>query len=256
MRKHILVLSVIPIFFSAFIIAYKPFDYPIFLEYGHFVPPVHMVLLSCILLATIFVSRFIYFVTEKISPVTWWQDLIWCFCEMFISSFFLAMYMSLSSHELYFECLGTMIQLVYSVLIYPYSILCLVESFVRTNGSGSQVPDKGNIIHFYDENKRLKLVVACSALLFIKADNNSVRINYLESGKHKVCILRISMVKLEPLAKKYGLVRCQRSYYVNPTHVKILRKGNDGLIFAHFEIEGVDPVPVSKTYYSNLADIL
>lgn len=40
------------------------------------------------------------------------------------------------------------------------------------------------------------------------------------------------MRKLEPVAEHFHLIRCQRSYYVNPTHVKVLRKDKDGFIYA------------------------
>lgn len=257
MRKHLITAFAIPFFFAIFIIAYNPFYLADLVDYGVYPPAVHMILLSCTLMVTLVISRLIYHFVEKANGrLKWWQDMIWCISEVFAASFFVALYMSLFSHVLYFECLAYAIGIMYAVLIFPYSILCLTEALVYRVEEGKTEKDPQNIIHFYDENKKLKLVIAASSVLFIKADDNSVRIHYIDAGKLKVFPLRTSMRSLEDLALKYHLVRCQRSYYVNPSHVKILRKDSDGFIFADLSIEGIESIPVSKTYYDNLSSIL
>ena len=186
----------------------------------------------------------------------WWEDIIWCLVEIIIAAFFMALYMCLFSHNSYFECLAMTLSFVLAICIYPYTILCLSEALIYNEQTIKYSKEPENVIRFHDENKRLKLVVASSAVLYIKADDNSVIINYLESGDVKSFSLRASMRSLEPIAAKFHLVRCQRSYYVNPAHVNILRKDNEGFIFAVLDIDGAKPIPVSKTYYDNLASIL
>ena len=256
MRKHLLVTFVIPFFFVGFSMGYRPFDMFSLCDFGFFDPPVHIVLLGCVLLIVLLISRLVYFFVERPNHFQWWADLIWCASEVFIASFFIALYMSLFAHKPYFECLGLSLQFVSAILIYPYAILCLTDALVYKveNVKYSQTPE--NVIHFYDENKHLKLVVSASSVLFIKAKDNSVIINYMESGRIKGYSLRTSMRSLEPIAERFHLVRCQRSFYVNPAHVKVLRKDSDGFIFADLGVEGVDPIPVSKTYYDNIASIL
>lgn len=256
LRKHLLVLFIVPFFFVAFSIGYRPFDMFSLCDFGFFKPPVHIVLLGCIILVMLLLSRTVYFFVERHDHFHWWADLIWCLAEIFIISFFTAMYMSLFAHRPYFECLGLSLQFNFTILIYPYAILCLADALVYRveNTKYSQAPE--NVIHFHDENKHLKLVVSASSVLYIKANDNSVNINYLESGRVKDFALRTSMRSLEPIAERFHLVRCQRSYYVNPAHVKVLRKDSDGFIFADLGIEGVNPIPVSKTYYDNIAAIL
>lgn len=99
-------------------------------------------------------------------------------------------------------------------------------------------------------------MVSSPSVLYIKADDNSVKINYIESSKIKEFSLRTSMKSLEPIAAKFHFVRCQRSYYVNPAHVSILRKDSEGFIFAILDMDDAKPIPVSKTYYDNIASIL
>ena len=64
------------------------------------------------------------------------------------------------------------------------------------------------------------------------------------------------MKSFESDAAKHGFVRCHRSYYVNPRHVKLLSRGKDGIIYTEFIREGVSRIPVSKQYYQKLADML
>lgn len=50
----------------------------------------------------------------------------------------------------------------------------------------------------------------------------------------------------EELASDY-ILRCHRSYMVNFDHVKVLRKGKDG-VFLELGIPNVPDIPISKTY--------
>lgn len=258
MRKHLLTTLLIPLFYVGFAIGYKPFDIIQTCDIGHFSPYAHIVLMGCIILCTLLISRTIYYLTEMITQqrFKWWEDIIWCLVEIIIAAFFMALYMCLFSHNSYFECLAMTLSFVLAICIYPYTILCLSEALIYNEQTIKYSKEPENVIRFHDENKRLKLVVASSAVLYIKADDNSVIINYLESGDVKSFSLRASMRSLEPIAAKFHLVRCQRSYYVNPAHVNILRKDNEGFIFAVLDIDGAKPIPVSKTYYDNLASIL
>ena len=63
------------------------------------------------------------------------------------------------------------------------------------------------------------------------------------------------MKALESLCEGKGLVRCHRSYIINPSHVKALSKGKEGLIEAEMDIE-CPPIPVSKRMYDDLSSLL
>mgnify|MGYP003305537612 FL=1 len=53
-----------------------------------------------------------------------------------------------------------------------------------------------------------------------------------------------------------GLVRCHRSFYINPVHVKVLRRDKDGIMYAELDADDVRHIPVSKTYYERISEII
>ena len=257
MRRHLLIAIIIPLFFVGFALGYRPLEIMSTCDLGHFAPYIHVVLLGCIILCVLLISRAIYFVIEHFTErLKWWEDIIWCVSELLVSALFMAMYMSLFAHTLYFECLATTLQYVFAINVFPYAIITLVEALIYQDESTKYSKDPESTVKFYDEHKNLKLVVSSPSVLYIKADDNSVKINYIESGKIKEFSLRTSMKSLEPIAAKFHFVRCQRSYYVNPAHVSILRKYSEGFIFAILDMDDAKPIPVSKTYYDNIASIL
>ena len=52
------------------------------------------------------------------------------------------------------------------------------------------------------------------------------------------------------------MVRCQRSFFVNPQHVKVLRKDKQGVVVAELDVNGADTIPVSPKYYDALERML
>ena len=116
--------------------------------------------------------------------------------------------------------------------------------------------DDKTLIRFYDNQKRLKLVLASSSVLYIEAEENYVHIVHLDNGQVKDFTLRSSMVALEDVLAKHGLVRCHRSFFVNPIHVDLVRKDEIGYALAVLNREGLKSVPVSRRYYESLTAIL
>ena len=78
----------------------------------------------------------------------------------------------------------------------------------------------------------------------------------MEGEKLKEYSLRQSMRGIEDLMSKHGIIRCQRSYFVNPRHVKVLRRDKEGFIQAELDINTSKPVPVSPKYYEQLSKML
>ena len=63
------------------------------------------------------------------------------------------------------------------------------------------------------------------------------------------------MKAIDELCQDHGLLRCHRSFYVNPVHVKVLRKDREGVIFAELDAD-TRHIPVTKRYYDRLAELL
>ena len=113
-----------------------------------------------------------------------------------------------------------------------------------------------DLVRFADSTGRLKLVIANDVILYVEAQENYVSIHYMEGEKQKEYSLRQSMRGIEELMDKHGIIRCQRSYFVNPRHVTVLRRDKEGLIQAELDVTSSKPVPVSPKYYEQLSRLL
>ena len=113
MRRHLLIAIIIPLFFVGFALGYRPLEIMSTCDLGHFAPYIHVVLLGCIILCVLLISRAIYFVIEHFTErLKWWEDIIRCVSELLVSALFMAMYKSHIAHTLYYKCLPTTIQYV------------------------------------------------------------------------------------------------------------------------------------------------
>ena len=92
--------------------------------------------------------------------------------------------------------------------------------------------------------------------MFIKSEDNYVQINYLDKNKTKKFILRSSMRALEADLAKKGLVRCHRSYFINPAYIKIVHRDESGLIVAELNQDGFESIPISRKYHDEITKLL
>ena len=144
--------------------------------------------------------------------------------------------------------------LLFSLAI-PYAILALSIRIYDYNNIKHE-PENASRMRFYDVNKNLKFVVTADSILYIGAEENYINIYYTDSGKVKCYVLRSSMRAVDDLCLTNGLVRCHRSYYVNPLHVKVLRKDKDGIVYAELDASDIMHIPVTKRYYDRLSEML
>lgn len=257
--RHLLYVLLVPAFFICFCSLYNPFSIKEFYEVGGKSFFFHFLMLSCIMLAVLAITRLILSVLSKVVNFRRWHYVLWCVGEIVIISFFMAMYTSLFyGDELpYFLALPQCLKFAGLVLLYPYAVMLLVREIDNLSAAmlARQQAAENSLAKFYDDSRRLRLTIDPSALLYISADGNYVKINYAENGKVREYLLRNSMKSLEELAARHGLVRCHRSYYINPKHVKLLSRKKD-VITAEMKEEGVRPIPVSQQYYNVLAELL
>lgn len=249
---HVIVL---PLFFFAFMLLYKPFNADQLIGnewYG-----VHLTILSCIILVCMILTRLLYyFLPLKINYVLY---VSWCFGEMIFTSFFAALYMwlVLQKPAPYFEVLAPCLQFIILTLVIPYTILALAIRVYEYHDSVKNPQE--NTLHrmrFYDDKRNLKIVLTPESILYIGAEENYVNINYIENGKVRNYVLRSTMKSIDEMCQDNGLIRCHRSFYINPKHVKVLRKEKDAILLAELDSDGVRTIPVSKRYYDRLSDLL
>ncbi len=257
---QVLYMVVLPVFFLAFSLLYDPFHIQEYYRFGSFDPSFHILMVFCILLVSICLSRTIFYFLDKAVSFGWWQYTLWCLGEVVAASAFIALYTCLFRHEgsNYFPILATCFKFVAMSLVFPYVFLAMRQIIFHKDELLLQKdqPQEASLVRFYDEHKRLKLTIAPSAVLYVKSEFNYLKIYYLVSGNVKEYTLRGSMKSLESSIPEQTLVRCQRSYFVNPAHVKVLWKDKEGFIYADLDLPDLPSIPVSKPYYDTLSALL
>lgn len=250
MLVHVLAL---PIFFLGFILIYESSWVFQFLRTGDEMSIIfNTLILTCILIAIMAISRIP--LTFSHLRLSWWQYTLWSLGEIFVFSCFAALYMALIYGTFgYFPALAECLRLSFATLSYPYLIFALLITFIRPD---EEIANEADLVRFADSTGRLKLVIAHDVILYIEAQENYVSIHYMEGEKCKEYSLRQTMRGIEELMEKHGIVRCQRSYFVNPRHVKVLRRDKEGLILAELDVTQSKPVPVSPKYYEQLSKML
>ena len=249
---HIIVL---PIFFFTFMLVYRPFAVTDFLGgewYG-----VHLTIMACIVLLSVFLTRMAYFLIPM--RMNYSLYIFWCLAEIIFTSFFVALYMwlVLDKSMLYFEYMTTSVKYVFLALIFPYSILGLALRIYQFHHKEEIAGEaSAQRMRFYDSSHNLKIVLTPGAILYISAEQNYVNIFYVENGRVRQYELRSSMKAIDELCQDNGLIRCHRSFYINPAHVKVLRRDKDGIMYAELDADDVRHIPVSKKYYDRLSEIL
>ena len=243
----------VPVFFLGFILIYESQWINTFLETGLGVI-FNTLMLTSILIGVTAASRIAMTVRGKEIRISWWKYTIWSFGEVFVYCCFAALYMALIYGDYgYFPALGKCLQIGFAILPYPYIIFALLCAFVRPDEEAVAEED---LVRFADSTGRLKLVIAHDVILFIEAHENYVSIHYMEGERQKEYTLRQSMRGIEELMEKHGIIRCQRSYFVNPRHVRVLRRDKEGYIQAELDIASAKSVPVSPKYYEDLSKLL
>lgn len=251
MFLHILAL---PVFFLGFVLIYKSQWIIEFIDAGQGLTVFNTLMLTSILIGILLISRIPMTLFRTRLHLTWWHYGLWSFGELFVFSCFSALYMALIyGHYGYFPALGECLTLSLATISYPYIIFALLIALITPDEQGV---DEEALVRFTDSTGRLKLVIAHDVILYIEAQENYISIHYMEGEHRKEYSLRQSMRGIEELMEKHGIIRCQRSYFVNPRHVKVLRRDKEGFIQAELDIRDMRPVPVSPKYYEQLSKLL
>ena len=249
--------SVIPFFFLIFASLYKPFHMDTILNVPKASFAFNIAIIMCIILVVLLASRMILYFTRIIRHISmnWYR--VWCIGEIVVCAFFVALYMTLiGNYNLtYLDVLVDSAAYLFLVLMFPYIFLDLALNLTAAkNASVADVQD--NKLHFYDNRHALKFVVGAEHVLFIKADENYITIHYNEGDKRKTYDMRCSMKSIESVCEENGILRCHRSYFINPSHVKALRKDKENAIVAELDTADDTLIPVSKRYYDALVQTL
>jgi len=259
MPVNVMFFVAVPIFYFLFVLAYKPFNMDTFLavERGHFT--LNLIVSTLIVMGVMLFSRLLLFLLRGSIDLNWSLYVLWCFGEVILAGLFLSIPMGIGwAHRPYFTVMSLCVLYMGGIMVFPLSLISMAVQLHVLNKRADLAPavDEKTLVRFYDEQKRLKLVVASDAVLYIEAEENYVHIVHLDNGKVKDFALRSSMRALEEVLQRHGLVRCHRSFFVNAAHVDLLKKDANGYALAQLDQEKVKNIPVSKKYYESLIALL
>ena len=208
-------------------------------------------------------------VIRKIRHFPFWLYILWLFLEIMI----LAVCHTLIS---YFEIQATdhsfgylyakSVLITFIALAVPYIVTVLAILLKDTQrhlmltksdtveSDDEVMPEHTEIINLMDNNGNLKLSVKLDNLYYIKAKDNYINVFYQRSGAIASYMLRCKMQTIaDNCVDSSSLMRCHRSYIVNINKVSVLHNEADGFVI-DFEREGLESIPVSKTYSAKVLE--
>ncbi len=259
MPANCLFFLVVPVFYFLFVLAYNPFGMGDFLSVGKDRFTLNLVVSSLILLGVLSLSRMLLFILRRVIDLNWSLYILWCVGEVVFAGFMFSILLGVgwAPQRPYLWVMTHCILYLSGILVFPYAILTMgIQLYVMNKRVKGPVVDEKTLIRFYDEQKRLKLIVSSEAVLYIEAEENYVHIVHLDNGRIKDFTLRSSMRALEEMLSRHGLVRCHRSYFLNASHVELVRKDVSGFALAQLDRDGLKPIPVSKRYYESVTALL
>ena len=249
---------IIPVFVLIFTIYYKPNATYEFLSMESSSFTFNVTMIFCITLVSMSITRGWLYLIGKYRNISVPVYIIWCVGEVLVASLFSALYVTLMSNTqvLYFEAAGASFMKMLATAIYPYCFLWLSLELYQRNNEEALPADDSSLIRFHDEYQKLRLIIAPEAIIFIRSEDNYVQIHYLDQNRPRKFILRSSMKALEDTLSRHGLIRCHRSYFINPSFIKIVHRDSSGLIVAELKQEGYESIPISRKYQDMISRLL
>lgn len=225
-----------------------------------------------ILIAIIFIiilgSRTLFYMANRRKDIKDREYLIWQGCELLCIILASSLFLSLYFQHPFFSLLAPTAALLLSIGVYPYLIFWFLAKQEKTDNALAQAQEtieqlqqgigtktQNSNICFPDENGNIKLVVATEKIISIVSSGNYVNIQYLNDEQLTVFALRNTLKSIEGLCQNNRLIRCHRSYFINPHKIKLLRKEPTGM-YAEIDATGVDDIPVSKSYAQDVVRTL
>ena len=208
-------------------------------------------------------------VVRKSRHFPFWLYLLWLFLEIMIIAVChtLISYCEIQATDHSFGYLyGKSVLITFVALAVPYAVTILaillkdtqqrlmVTKSDTVESDDEVMPEHTEIINLMDNNGNLKLSVKLDNLYYIKAEDNYINVFYQRSGAIASYMLRCKMQTIaDNCVDSSSLMRCHRSYIVNIKKVSVLHNEADGFVI-DFEREGLESVPVSKTYSAKVLE--
>ena len=215
-------------------------------------------------LAILILSKTVLCHTRKVLPVTYWQYTLWCLAEIFLIAVLYTVFtvtiarpedqggIAIFFHAFVytFVCIGVpyiIAGMFFTIVDQNRTIRLMNMQDVVTDDTREETATVQKFTLF-DNNGVLKLSVSSSNLYYVEADDNYIKVWYLDNkGTLQTYMLRCRLKTVEESFAGSDLIRCHRKFIVNMQRVKVLQK-----VGATYEItldnEEIAPIPVTKTY--------
>ena len=222
-----------------------------------------MSICCAIILVSTALSRTLLLLTTRTARLRESEYFLWQLAEVIVTALFCDLFLSLYLHIGFIEHIPTVLLIYITIAVYPYAFYWLlieridrdlrIANAQRTIVELRQGTDRlaAGAIRFVDDKGNVKLVVSSDRVISIEAAGNYVNILYENNGVLTRYGLRNTLKGVEEICENNALIRCHRSYYINLHKVKLLRKETDGM-FAEIEADGVEDIPISKSYAHNV----
>ena len=116
---------------------------------------------------------------------------------------------------------------------------------ISTTLPSTTLPSKK--ITIFSQNKKNEFEVNLHDLLFVEAMQNYVSIYFLKENKIQKEIIRATLSKVEQQLSDTPIIRCHRSYLVNPNQIQKVEGNAQGLRLTLHQLEDTQ-IPVSRKY--------
>ncbi|MCF0191737.1 MAG: LytTR family transcriptional regulator DNA-binding domain-containing protein [Marinilabiliaceae bacterium] len=258
------------VFALLFINVFQPFNsrswLPEMSEFKYFLLSSLLVFVG---MAVVAVSRIILYRVygKPRKPLLLLAYVMWVACEVLAMAITFAVIEKLcfADQRDFFNLLKISLGNTACVLLLPYSILWLYFSWDDKNERLKRIQEAGHglfggqdfmpsMVKFCDNHGEVRFSVKVTDLIYIKGADNYIIINYIDGQRLLTKTVRGSIKGAVDELKRYGIVRCHRSYMINTHRIKLLEKKSDGF---HVTLDTFQPVsiPISRTYLQDVFDL-
>lgn len=210
----------------------------------------------------IVLSRMVMYQVSKRYNLNYLQYSVWIFFEIVLMSAVYSVFAKflLDDQRIFYQIVEITLKNTALVLLLPYTVLWLYFAYLEKTRELAKISQGGvlkiqsdKMVPFYDEKGKLKISVIHDDILYLEASDNYVLIYYVSNNKISKYMVRNTLKNLEVRLLTMGFIRCHRSYLVNFSRVKILKREKDGL-YLELNSEPHMVLPVSKTYVSSIIE--
>ncbi len=134
----------------------------------------------------------------------------------------------------------------------PYSFVILIIYYRKHRTEIESLKQKisdtsgPQLLVFKDERGKVKFSVHKSDVLYLESTDNYVSVYYFLENKVQRKLLRSTLKKQEGMLSGASIIRCHRSFMINPGQIEIIQEEGKKLSVKLKHIE--NPIPVSGTY--------